>query len=544
MAKQFGSQIDLQKIPVLNIVMENKSTAQQPSAPTNGQLYYDTTLNKGRLFEAGSWVDIFSTAAAGGPAGGDLTGTYPNPTLANLVVTATKIANATITDAQIATTNKDGAAATPSLRTLGTGATQAVSGTDARLTDARTPTAHATSHQAGGSDAMAIDAVAATGSLRTLGTGAQQALAGTTRLDQIAAPTANVNMNGWRLVNLLDPGSPQEPATKAYVDAAIQGLDTHNSVLCATTANVGLTGLAAIDGITPLNGSRVLVKNQTITSQNGIWQTSSGAWARAADADVTGDIQPGTFVFVEQGTTQADSGWVMIGDSIPNLGTDPVVWAQFSGAGSIINGSGITKSGNTISVDTSVIAALASPTFTGDPKAPTPAPGDSDTSIATTAFVTGGITTATSGKADKTVTVTGTGGLTGGGDLSANRTLDISASYLGQTSITTLGTITTGSWNGTPIPMSKGGTGGTDAATARTSLGAVGKNSVSLGALSAGVETTFAHNLNTKDIVPSFRLVSTDRGIDLDWRAVDANTIGVTADVAYTASTVRCVVMG
>jgi hypothetical protein len=113
-----------------------------------------------------------------GPAGGDLTGSYPNPTIGAGKVTSSHVADGTLVDADVAAANKDGTAATPSLRTLGTGAQQAAAGTDARLSNARTPTAHATTHQPGGTDPMTVDAVPATGSLRTLGTGAQQAAAG------------------------------------------------------------------------------------------------------------------------------------------------------------------------------------------------------------------------------------------------------------------------------------------------------------------------------------------------------------------------------
>jgi microcystin-dependent protein len=125
-----------------------------------------------------------SGGAPSGAAGGELAGSYPNPV----------IANAVLDEGNFVAANLDGIAATPSLRTLGTGAQQATAGNDARLSNTRTPTAHASTHQPGGSDAMSVDAVAATGSLRTLGTGAQQAASGTdSRLSDARTPTAHVH---------------------------------------------------------------------------------------------------------------------------------------------------------------------------------------------------------------------------------------------------------------------------------------------------------------------------------------------------------------
>ena len=122
--------------------------------------------------------------------------------------------------------------------------------------------------------------------------------------------------------------------------------------------------------------------------------------------------------------------------------------------------------------------------------------------------------------------------------------IDIHASYVGQASITTVGTITSGVWNGTAIPITNGGTGASNAPAARTALGTVGKYAGTLGALTAGVEANINHALNSTDVIAEFKIVATNFDLELSWRTVDANNIGVTADIAYAASAVRAVVIG
>jgi hypothetical protein len=145
-----------------------------------------------------------------------------------------------------------------------------------------------------------------------------------------------------------DPTSANQLVRKAYVDAAIQGLDVKASVRAASTANLTLSGTQTVDGVVLIAGDRILVKDQSSGAQNGIYVVAAGAWSRATDADTAAKLSAGTFVFVEEGTVNADTGWVLTTDGTITLGTTALAWVQFSGAGQVIAGAGLTKTGNTI----------------------------------------------------------------------------------------------------------------------------------------------------------------------------------------------------
>lgn len=181
----------------------------------------------------------------------------------------------------------------------------------------------------------------------------------TNRLDQMAIPTSGVSLNSQKITNLADPTNDQDAATKIYVDAARSGLDVKQSVRVATTANIALSGTQTIDDVSVIAGNRVLVKDQSTTTQNGIYDVAAGSWTRSTDADTDAEVTAGMFAFVAEGTLGADSGWVLTTNDTITLGTTSLSFAQFSGAGQVVAGSGLTKSGSTLDIGTASSSRIA-----------------------------------------------------------------------------------------------------------------------------------------------------------------------------------------
>ena len=176
----------------------------------------------------------------------------------------------------------------------------------------------------------------------------------TNRLDQMAAPTGSVSLNSQTITNVADPVNAQDAATKGFVEATSQGLDVKDSCVAATTGNItistALNNGDTLDGVTLSTNDRVLVKDQSTASQNGIYIVGSSP-ARADDL-AAGSDAAGMFTFVEQGTVNADNGFVCTsnkGSAV--VGSNNLTFAQFSGAGQITPGDGLDKSGNTLSID-------------------------------------------------------------------------------------------------------------------------------------------------------------------------------------------------
>jgi hypothetical protein len=175
----------------------------------------------------------------------------------------------------------------------------------------------------------------------------------------IALGASSLTLGGLTSVAVTqDPTSALQLATKQYVDSVAQGLDPKASCVAATTANITLSGTQTIDGVALIAGDRCLVKNQTLSQNNGIYLVAAGAWTRATDMDTWAEV-PGAFTFIEQGTVYADTGWVCTSNAGGTLGTTPITWVQFAGVGSYTAGTGLTLTGTQFSITNTAVAAGA-----------------------------------------------------------------------------------------------------------------------------------------------------------------------------------------
>jgi hypothetical protein len=229
------------------------------------------------------------------------------------------------------------------------------------------------------------------------------------------------------------PVSSTDIANKYYVDSVAQGLGPKAACQVGTTTNITLSGLQTIDGYTTLSGDRVLVKNQSTSSQNGIYTASTTAWTRAVDMDVWSEV-PGAYTVLLNGG-QADTGWVCTAAQTGTIGTTAMPWVQFSGSATYYAGTGLTLASNTFSItNTGVTAATY---------------GSASQTVTFVINAQGQITSATSQNiaiAASQIT---------SGTISSSL---VSGSYTG---ITGVGTLTAGTWNASTITVAYGGTGAT-----------------------------------------------------------------------------------
>jgi hypothetical protein len=164
------------------------------------------------------------------------------------------------------------------------------------------------------------------------------------------------------------PSGSTDIVNKNYVDALVTGLDVKGSCIAGTTANITLSGTQTIDGIALIAGDRCLVKNQTAAAENGIYVVASGAWTRSTDMDTWSEV-PGAFTFLEQGSSQGDTGWVCTANAGGTIGVTAINWSQFSGGASYTAGTGLSLVGSTFSLTNPVAINLGGTAGTATPTA-------------------------------------------------------------------------------------------------------------------------------------------------------------------------------
>lgn len=328
MARKFLVSIDLTKNELQNAVIQNLATA--PSSPAAGQIYYNTVDNQLYIYNGTRW-EVAGNAVT--------SGLLANRPAANSVDAGTIYY---ATDNQLFYYS-DGSTWTQT-NTFGTVTSQttygASSGNGSSTNYARADHTHGTPSLGTSTPANVAGVTGSAGSASV-----------PSKEDHTHAlvPTANIDWAGYKITSLGSPSADGDAANKGYVDSVAQGLDTKASVVAATAvAGTLATSFAngqVVDGVTLATGNRLLIKNQADGTENGIYVVAaSGAPTRSADMN-DGSEFPGAYVFVEQGTVNADTGWVCTNNAPVTLGTTVIVWTQFSGAGTYTASNGVLLTG-------------------------------------------------------------------------------------------------------------------------------------------------------------------------------------------------------
>jgi hypothetical protein len=329
MSRKFLVSIDLNKNELQNAVIQNLATA--PATPLAGQVYYNTVDNQLYIYNGTRW-EVAGNAVQSGllssrPAAGSVDAgtiyyatdnylfyysngsTWQQTNAFGTVVTETSYGQSSADGTSTNYARADHTHGTPA---LGTATPNAIAGVTGSAGSGTVPSKQDHTHA--------------------------------------FTPAADLSMAGYKLTNVGTPSADTDAANKGYVDSVAQGLDTKASVVAATTTNGTLATAFAngqvVDGVTLATNDRILIKNQTDATTNGIYTVNaSGAPTRSTDMNLGSEF-PSAYVFVEQGTVNADTGWVCTNNSPVTLGSTNIVWTQFSGAGTYTASNGVLLTGS------------------------------------------------------------------------------------------------------------------------------------------------------------------------------------------------------
>lgn len=361
------------------LTLPKGTDAQQPGTPESGMFRFNTDTTLLEYYNGTTWAPLATSASSvssvaansnsssltitGSPitsagtfqftldAGLEALGAF-NTTGVLVATGANTWASRTVTGTAgtVVVTNGDGVAGNPTI-TLDTAGTP-VSDSFVKITTDTFGRVTATSAVAESDITTLVDSVYVNLTGDTMASGADLTFVG-----------------GGEVLGLpASPSGDTAAASKAYVDSVAAGLSWKQSVKVATTTDITLSGLQTIDGYTTLDGDRVLVKDQTDDAENGIYIAATGAWTRSTDMDQTTPINEinGAATFVENGSTQADTGWTQI-DNVTVIGTDPIMWVQYSGSGTYTAGTGLALTGTVFSIDSPIAVSLGGTGLTSTP---------------------------------------------------------------------------------------------------------------------------------------------------------------------------------
>ncbi len=468
MARQFLTGLNLNKNELLNARIQN--LANDPSSPVLGQIYFNTSANELRVYNGTEFEAVGINGVTASAAELNI--------LDGATITTTELNYLDGVSANVQTQLSELA---PKANPVFTGDVSLVSNLifEGSSADSNELTVTATNPTAD----RTITLPDATGTV----------ILSSNTVNSLTAPSADFSMNSQKITSLATPTDATDAATKAYVDSVAEGLHVHESARVATSANIALANALengdTLSGVTLATGDRVLVKDQTTAAENGIYVVqASGQAIRALDFNTAAEVDSGDFIFVTSGT-YANTGWVQTSRPA-TIGTDPITFVQFSGAGTFTAGDGLTIDGSEFNVV---------------------------------------------GTADR-ITVNAD-------------SVDIASTYAGQNTIVTVGTITTGTWQGTDVGVAYGGTGASDAAGAKTNLGfmtRVAANNTLLVPSSGIVTWAVTHNLGTQDVTVQVYDLSSSAQVEVDVVRTSTSvvTLSWVASGNVPADSYRVVVIG